>query len=197
MLSYNRLRKSIIAFALSFLFLFSASLSLCAIPPPLLVKAKEYFEKNKTQFANKNYLVVIDYSQPSNVKRFHLVDLKKNTTESYLTAHGKGSDPKHTGKAQVFGDKEGSRMTSLGFFKTTDTYFGQHGYSLRLEGLSETNKNALSRLIVIHGAAYVDPKRKVIGRSWGCPALEQRFTKEVIDKIKGGALVYSVNSTDS
>jgi len=170
-----------------------ASTQLWAVPPQLLTKAKEYFEKNKTQFSNKDWLVVIDYSQPSNVKRFHLVDLKKNTSESYLTSHGKGSDPKHTGKAQFFGDKEGSRMTSLGFFKTTETYFGQHGYSLKLKGLSDTNKNALSRLIVIHGAAYVDPKRKVLGRSWGCPALEQRFTKEIIDKIKGGALVYSTN----
>lgn len=155
--------------------------------------AKGYLEKNKKDFKNHNYLVIIDYSQPSHEKRFHLVDLKNNKTESYLTAHGKGSDPNHTGKAQHFGDKNGSRMTSLGFFKTAETYIGQHGYSLKLLGLSETNKNALTRLIVIHGANYVDPKRKVLGRSWGCPALEPRYTKDVIDKIKSGALVYSVN----
>ncbi len=193
MLDCKRLRKYYFNLALRLFLILLATPSLWAVPPQHLQKAKDYLEKNKNSFTNKNWLVVIDYSQPSNEKRFHLVDLKKNTTESYLTAHGKGSDPSHTGKAQFFGDKEGSRMTSLGFFKTSETYFGQHGYSLKLIGLSDTNKNALSRLIVIHGAAYVDPKRKVLGRSWGCPALEQRYTKDIIDKIKGGALVYSVN----
>lgn len=158
-----------------------------------LAKAKEFLSTNSTLFPNQNYLVIIDYSLPSSAKRFHLYNIKTKQTESFLTAHGKGSDPEHLGIAKKFGDIEGSKMSSLGFFKTLDTYHGQHGYSLKLEGLSDTNKNALKRLIVIHGANYVDPQRRIIGRSWGCPALENKFTQEVIDKIKNGALIYATN----
>ncbi len=193
MLNLAELKHKRVLFILLAFFNLIVANALLALPSKALGEAKDYFEKNKTQFTNKNFLVVIDYSQPSNVKRFHLVDLKNNKVESYLTAHGKGSDPKHTGKATLFGDVEGSKMTSLGFFKSAETYFGQHGYTLRLDGLSATNKNARSRLIVIHGASYVDPQRKTIGRSWGCPSLDTQFAKDVIDKIKDGALIYAIN----
>lgn len=193
MLNLAELKHKSRLFLLTVFIHFFVANKLFAIPTEALSEAKSYFEKNKTQFPNKNFLVVIDYSQASNAKRFHLVDLKNNKTESYLTAHGKGSDPKHTGKATLFGDIEGSKMTSLGFFKTGETYMGQHGYTLRLDGLSPTNKAARTRLIVIHGASYVDPKRKVIGRSWGCPALEPQYSKDIIDKIKDGALIYAIN----
>jgi hypothetical protein len=155
--------------------------------------AKEYLKTHTKDFPNQRYLVVIDYSQPSHVKRFHLLEIFSDKMTDYLVAHGKGSDPNFTGVASQFGDDSGSRKTPLGFFKTGKTYFGEHGLSLKLEGLSETNKNALSRKIVIHAAKYVSDSRKVLGRSWGCPALEPKFTKEVISKIKEGALVYSVN----
>ena len=178
----------------SFLIFFFIILSLevkASFNSDAFTKAKSYLTQNSKNFANQNYLVTIDYSKPSHEKRFHLYDLKNKKHLTYLVAHGKGSDPQHTGKAIHFGDVEASKMTSLGFFKTLDTYIGQHGYSLKLEGLSESNKNAFKRLIVIHGASYVDPSRKILGRSWGCPALENRFTQEIIDKIKGGALIYA------
>lgn len=80
-------------------------------------------------------------------------------------------------------------MTSLGFFITAETYYGSNGFSLRMDGKSTTNSNARSRAIVIHGADYVN--QSSVGRSWGCPALEMRFYQEVIEKVKGGALVYA------
>lgn len=163
------------------------------IPQKTLSEAKDFLKKNEKSFPNQKYFVIIDYSQASNVKRFHLIETATGKSEDYLVAHGKGSDPKLTGFAKTFGDKMGSRMTSLGFFKTTETYMGQHGYSLKLEGMSDTNKNALKRAIVIHAAPYVSEKRSILGRSWGCPALAPDVTKEVIDKIKNGALIYSVN----
>ena len=158
-----------------------------------LLEAKEFLKKNEKSFPNQKYFVIIDYSQASNVKRFHLIETSTGKSDDFLVAHGKGSDPKFTGIAKVFGDKMGSRMTSLGFFKTTETYNGQHGYSLKLEGMSKTNKNALQRAIVIHAAPYVSENRKILGRSWGCPALAPEVAKDVIDKIKNGALIYSVN----
>jgi len=76
-------------------------------------------------------------------------------------------------------------------FKTAETYVGNNGYSLRLDGLSTSNSNARSRAIVIHGASYVTPGEK-IGRSYGCPALEMNVHQDVIDRIKGGALLFAV-----
>ena len=165
-------------------------------PPPKALKTlSDYLAANKKQFTNTNYSVLIDYTQPSNVPRFFLLNNKNGTAESFLVAHGKGSDPDYSGIANLFGDKINSHMTPLGFFKTTETYVGKHGYSLKLKGLSQTNLNAESRAIVIHGADYVSKDRKILGRSWGCPALEKNLSKDIIDKIKNGALVYSYHSS--
>ena len=87
-------------------------------------------------------------------------------------------------------------MTSLGLFKTADTYQGSHGYSLRLLGLEKgTNDNALARAIVIHGAPYVSESLAAsmgrIGRSWGCPALRPEVAHSVIDTLKGGAAIFA------
>lgn len=49
------------------------------------------------------------------------------------------------------------------------------------------------RAIVIHGADYVSQEvissSERIGRSWGCPAVEVRFAREVIDALKEGSLL--------
>jgi hypothetical protein len=79
---------------------------------------------------------------------------------------------------------------------TKDTYIGKNGYSLRLNGLDRGfNDNALDRAIVMHGAPYVsDAFAKTqgrIGRSWGCPALREGIAHEVIDRVKGGGLVFA------
>jgi hypothetical protein len=106
-------------------------------------------------------------------------------------AHGKGSDPKHQGLANVFSDRTGSNATSLGFFKTADVYTGSHGLSLRLDGLSATNAHARIRTIVIHGADYVKDGRSIQGRSWGCPAVPIANRDAVIELLKNGSLIYA------
>ena len=58
-----------------------------------------------------------------------------------------------------------------------------------MDGKSPTNSNARARAIVIHGADYVN--QGSVGRSWGCPALEMRYFEDVIERVKGGALVYA------
>jgi hypothetical protein len=163
------------------------------IPPKALQEALLYLEKNPTDFPNKQWITLIDYSKISNQERFHLIDLKNLQLESFLTSHGRGSDPKHTGRAQKFGDQVKSNMSSLGFFKTGETYYGKHGYSLKLHGLSPSNQNAFKRTIVIHAADYVNKKLSPIGRSHGCPALPKDVSKQIIDKIKDGSLIYAFN----
>ncbi len=122
-----------------------------------------------------------------------VIDLKKEKLLfNTLVAHGKNSGVQY---AEVFSNKNRSLMSSPGFYSTAETYFGKHGYSLKLDGLEEgINDHARERLIVIHGADYVsDDFIKMygrIGRSWGCPALPIKHTEEVINLIKEGSCLY-------
>ncbi len=160
------------------------------IPKQILLKGLDFYEKNLNLIKNKNYLVIIDFKQHNSKERFFVIDMTTGQVDKYLTAHGKNSDPDYDGYATTFSNNPGSLMTSLGFYLTAQTYQGAHGLSLALDGLSKTNSNARSREIVIHGASYVAPGAK-IGRSWGCPALDLRYYVEVINRIKGGALIYA------
>jgi hypothetical protein len=87
-------------------------------------------------------------------------------------------------------------MTSLGLFVTDATYVGRNGYSLRLHGLEPgVNDNAYDRAIVMHGAEYVSRELAKrlgrLGRSLGCPALPVAVARTIIDRIKGGTVVYA------
>lgn len=160
------------------------------VPTALLSKTLAYYDANQSKIKNKNYIIVIDFKQHNSKKRFYLVNMNTGDVEQYLTAHGKNSDPDFDGYATKFSNSEGSLMSSLGFYVTAETYYGDNGYSLRLDGLSSTNSNARSRAIVIHGASYVRTA-SLIGRSYGCPALEEQYAADVIDTVKGGSLIYA------
>jgi hypothetical protein len=134
---------------------------------------------------------IIDFSQHNSAERLYLIDMVTGAVDKYLVAHGKNSDKDQDGYATVFSNVPDSLMSSQGFYLTAETYNGKHGLSLRLDGLSHTNSKAREREIVIHGAVYVNPSARVIGRSWGCPAVEQRFVKEIIERMKGGALLFA------
>lgn len=156
----------------------------------LLERVNERWRSLEPSLGNPRYVVLFDASARSDQKRFYLIDREHPRVERYLVAHGRGSDPDHDGYATIFSDKEGSKATSLGFYVTAERYTGRHGPSLKLDGLDPTNAHARERAIVVHGADYVAPGRKVLGRSWGCPALEQDVVLDVIERIKGGALFY-------
>lgn len=148
----------------------------------------------KSEIGNERYISVIDYRAPSNVPRYFLIDTSDMSAESFLVAHGRGSDPDYDGMADQFSNIEGSKMTSLGAFVTGKTHYGAHGLSLKLKGLSPQNDLAEKRLIVIHGADYVHAERKILGRSWGCPALERDVAERIIPLIKGGSFLYVVGT---
>ena len=142
---------------------------------------------------NKKLLSIIDYSKPSNEKRLFIIDVENHKLlYNTLVAHGKKSGYVNAIK---FSNKYGSHKSCLGFFRTGISYYGKRGYSLELNGLEKgINDNAKSRGIVIHGARYVDERiangNGVIGRSWGCPAVSKKLSKQIINLLKGGTLLY-------
>lgn len=148
----------------------------------------------QSEIGNDRYLSVIDYRAPSNVPRYFLIDTSDMTAEAFLVSHGRGSDPDYDGIADRFSNIEGSKMSSLGAFVTGKTYYGAHGLSLKLKGLSPQNDLAEQRLIVVHGADYVNADRAILGRSWGCPALERTVAERLIPLIKGGSFLYVVGT---
>ncbi len=150
-----------------------------------------HYDKMKNNLDNKDYLTVIDFSKHSGKKRFYVIDMNSGKVDSYHTAHGSGGDPDHDGYANKFSNTPESKMSSLGLYMTAETYSGQHGHSLRLDGLSSTNSNARKRAIVVHGADYVDENASKMGRSWGCPALSMDYYYDVIETIKDGSLMYA------
>lgn len=151
------------------------------------------FLQGEKKLKNDTILSLIDYSKPSNQRRLWVIDVKnQQVLHCALVAHGKNSGlvvPKN------FSNTAHSNMSSQGFFVTGETYFGKHGYSLRLDGLEPgINDNARSRAIVMHSADYatIDFVRQYgrLGRSFGCPALPPAKSKNIIDTIKEGSCLY-------
>jgi hypothetical protein len=139
-------------------------------------------------------LTVIDYSKPSSQERLWVFDLTtRELLYEELVAHGQGTG---ANVATKFSNTNESHQTSLGLFVTDTTYVGKNGYSLRLDGLDEGyNDNARERAIVMHGAPYVSESfvkaNGRLGRSWGCPAVSDAVARELIDRVKGGSLVFA------
>ncbi len=154
-------------------------------------KAAEGFYLIKER--NSNILTFIDFSVASTQKRLYIIDMSsgKLLFNTYVS-HGKNSGDLY---AKYFSNREGSLMSSRGFYLTADTYYGGNGYSLRLKGLEKgVNDNAYKRYIVVHGASYANPstiaQRGKLGRSFGCPAVPQNESRTIIDLIKGGSVLY-------
>jgi L,D-transpeptidase catalytic domain len=141
-----------------------------------------------------NVFTVIDYSRPSTEPRLFVIDVPaQRVAFAELVAHGRGSGENAT---ERFSNVSGSRMTSLGAFRASDVYMGQHGISLHLDGLEPGfNDRARERTIVMHGAAYVSDEMIAsqgrLGRSWGCPAVRPAIAKTLIETIKEGSLVFA------
>lgn len=148
-------------------------------------------EVNELEFGK--LLAVIDFSIPSSQKRLWIIDV----AEGKITHHGYVAHGRNSGDlmANNFSNRESSYMSSLGFYKTAETYQGKHGHSLRLDGLEQGfNDKARERAIVIHGAAYASEdfikQTGRLGRSLGCPALPPSESKYLIEQLKEGALVF-------
>jgi hypothetical protein len=139
-------------------------------------------------------LAVIDYSLPSTEPRLWVFDLgAQRLMYAEHVAHGRNSGANH---ATDFSNEEGSHRSSIGLFRTADTYIGGNGYSLRLDGLDPGfNDRARERYIVMHGAPYVDPVAALgqgrLGRSQGCPAVRPQVARELIDSLRDGQLLFA------
>lgn len=155
---------------------------------------------NQYNVEHNQILTVIDYSLPSNKKRLWVFDLEKHKLlyHTYV-GHGIASGALLTNN---FSNKQNSKATSIGVYRTEEAYYGREGRSLRLQGLDISfNDNASNRYIVMHGGWYMDgafiKKYGRSGRSWGCPALPISLTNKIIETIKDKSLMIMYYPSDA
>jgi L,D-transpeptidase catalytic domain len=161
----------------------------------LLGQAKAALNRHQAVVPYRDRVAVADFSVASRDLRFHIIDLISGQSNSYLVAHGKGSDPDHSGWLQRFSNDPGSLATSDGAYLTGEIYEGIHGQSMRLLGLDPDNSNAEPRAIVIHGADYVSEDHIAtwgkVGRSEGCFAVARHMIPQVLGMLGPNRLLFA------
>jgi hypothetical protein len=172
----------------------------------LSIKAFEYALKGYKLLVESGKVVkgqvlsICDFSQSSRRKRFYVIDMaEKKVLINTWVAHGRNSGGEY---ARSFSNNPESHKSSLGFYVTSNTYYGSHGLSLKIEGLEKNiNDRADERNIVIHGSEYVGASflshSPINGRSFGCPALPAKETGKVIETIKDGSCLFIYHPTKS
>ncbi len=149
--------------------------------------------KSSNLISAKELLTVVDFNKSSTQKRLWIIDLAaQKLLFNTLVAHGQGSGDD---MAQKFSNLANSHQSSLGFYVTSDIYYGKHGRSMKLDGMDKGfNSNAKDRAVVVHGAEYVSEsfiqQRGRLGRSHGCPALPVELSDKIIDNIKGQTTLF-------
>ena len=163
------------------------------IDPQLFARAKAALDQHRIYA--RDTIGIVDFSKPSAEPRFHLVDLASGQAESFRVAHGRGSDPSHSGYVERFSNDFGSYASSNGTYTTSDYYQGKYGLSMKVNGLDWTNNNAEPRAIVIHNAWYAEddmiPLHGMLGRSEGCFAMSRDNQYKVMRKLAGGRMIYA------
>lgn len=192
-------RRSLIGAGVCLVAGFATPLSAMAVErrvkPALLARAMEAFHAHSDRLPVRDRIAIADFSVPSREARFHIVDILSGATTSLLVAHGRGSDPTHSGWLQRFSNEPGSLASSAGAYLTGAEYVGKHGRSRRLVGLEPRNSNAEPRAIVVHSAWYVGAEmirdHGKLGRSEGCFAVSTNDLSLVLEQLGAGRLIYA------
>jgi hypothetical protein len=156
-------------------------------------------ERHGAHIVHRDVVAVADFSRPSSEPRLHLINMVSGHIERLQVAHGRGSDPARTGWLRRFSNAPGSDCTSQGAYVTGPYYVGEHGRSMRVEGLDPTNSNAAARAIVIHPAWYANPGMVrvtgMLGRSDGCFAVSQANAVKLLERLGPGRLLIATRLT--
>lgn len=189
---------------------FAAALDVAAAPSPrveprvsvdpvidsqLLARARASFLRHRPSIRETDVVGIADFSKPSALPRFYLMDTHTGRVTTHFVSHGRGSDPAHSGVLHRFSNAVGSNATSNGGYITGDYYYGRYGRSMRLSGLDHSNNNAETRAIVVHSAWYAEPSQIAqhgrLGRSEGCFAMSYSSLQEALARLGPGRFLYA------
>lgn len=114
--------------------------------------------KARQHKADTRYLILVDYSIPSNDYRLFIWDAEQDCiVEKFWCTHGFGGGS--TPDRPVFSNTPGSNCSSLGWYLVDRGVgvSGKYGYDYHaVEGLDASNSNARRREILIHSWSSVD-----------------------------------------
>ena len=131
---------------------------------------------------NSKIAFLVDMKIKSGKNRFFVYDLENNKIlDQGLVAHGSGSETGIKGDILQFSNTPNSNCSSLGRYSIEKSYNGVFGKAFRLNGLDETNSNAMKRAIVLHRYKEVPDEEKeyYIINSHGCPMVSDIFFKRL------------------
>lgn len=165
------------------------------VDPRLVARARASFDRHRSELQYTDVVGIADFTKASSEPRFYLIDTTNGAVTRHLVAHGRGSDPEHTGFLQRFSNQVRSEASSDGGYVTTEFYSSHFGRALRVRGLDYTNSNAEARGLVIHTAWYAEPQMLAnggrLGRSEGCFALSQAGLAEAMTRLGPGRFLYA------
>jgi hypothetical protein len=165
------------------------------IRPELLSVALASYAQHERTNLSERAIAIVDFSRPSSERRLHVLDLANGMVQSFLVAHGRGSDPDHDALATVFSDAVGSHASSLGAYRAVAPYQGAHGLSLSLQGLDPSNRSAQQRAVVLHSQWYVSDRMLAqhgkLGRSWGCFVVDPAVIGDLVGRLRNGGFIYA------
>ena len=132
---------------------------------------------------------MIDYSKPSTEPRLWVLDLAGTLLFEELVAHGQGL---WQSGDQIF---QRGGLTSRVLVYDRRRLRRQERLFAPLKSRPGVNDRAHDRAIVIHGAPYVNAEISKalgrLGRSHGCPAVREPVAHQLIDRVKGGGVVFA------
>jgi len=165
------------------------------VDPRIVARARAAYDRHRSQLLHVDTVGIADFTRASRDARFYLVDTNSGHVTAHLVAHGRGSDPSHTGFLQRFSNAVGSEASSDGAYVTSAYYHGHYGRSMRVRGLDHSNSNAEARAIVVHSAWYAEPNQVEaqgrLGRSEGCFAMSHSSLREVLARLGPGRFLYA------
>ena len=161
----------------------------------LLARARAAFDANRKRIRHTSLVGITDFGKASREPRFFILNTDSGQVTTHYVAHGRGSDPGHSGYLERFSNAYGSNATSAGAYVTGDFYYGKYGRSMKLKGLERRNDNAEGRAIVVHSAWYAEPEvireHGKLGRSEGCFAFSYASLQDVLHRLGPGHLIYA------
>lgn len=163
---------------------------------PLMHAALDALKRHGDRVQRQDRLYIVDFQAHSSAARLFRLDLATGKATAFRTAHGRGSDPAHTGYAQRFSNVPESNASSVGAYLTAGMSSGaKHGPNVLLDGLDPTNSEVRDRAIIVHGADYCEPAYLAangkLGRSFGCFAVSQADLRTLRPDMDGGRLLFA------
>lgn len=163
---------------------------------PLMHAALDALKRHGDRIEKQDRVYIVDFQAHSSAARMFRLDLATGKATAFRTAHGRGSDPAHTGYAQRFSNVPESNASSVGAYLTAGQAFGaKHGPNVLLDGLDPTNSEVRDRAIIVHAADYCEPAylsaNGKLGRSFGCFAVSKADLAALRPDMDGGRLLFA------